>query len=173
MLPEPIAVTLQAANALEALGVLYFIGGSLASAIYGISRSTMDVDLIADLRIDDVAPFVDLLNSAFYVDDEAMREAILHRSSFNIIHRETMFKVDVFIRKTRAYDQAQFARRVLQPLAAEPEHTAYVASAEDTVLAKLEWYRMGGEVSERQWRDVQNVLKVQAGHLDLTVSPVQ
>jgi hypothetical protein len=167
MLPEPISVTLQVADVLESLGAQYFIGGSLASAIHGISRATMDVDLIADMRLEHVEAFTTLLGNAFYVDDESIREAIRSRSSFNIIHRETMFKVDVFIRKTRLYDQAQFDRRVLQSLATEPERTAYVASAEDTILAKLEWYRMGNEISERQWRDVQNVIKVQGNRLDL------
>jgi hypothetical protein len=166
MLPEPIAVTLQVADALESLSVAYFIGGSLASAVHGISRATIDVDLIADLRQEQVQPFVALVGEAFYVDDESILNAIHHRGSFNIIHRETMFKVDVFICKTRPYDQAQFVRRVLQLLATEPERSAYFASAEDTVLAKLEWYCMGGEVSERQWRDVQNVLRVQADRLD-------
>jgi len=167
MLPEPISITLQVTGALEALGVPYFIGGSLASAIYGISRATLDVDLIADLRQEHVESFAELLGDAFYVDDHSIQEAIRQRSSFNLIHRESMFKVDVFIRKTRHYDQVQFTRRVLQPLATEPERNVYIASPEDTILAKLEWYRLGGEVSERQWRDVQNVLKVQAGRLDL------
>lgn len=166
MLPEPIAITLQVAEVLEALSVPYFIGGSLASAIHGISRATLDVDLIADLHLEAVDPFTELLGEAFYVDDQSIREAIRQRSSFNLIHRETMFKVDVFIRKTRPYDQLQFARRVLQSLAIEPERSVYIASAEDTILSKLEWYHLGGEVSERQWRDVQNVIKVQAGRLD-------
>ena len=77
-----------------------------------------------------------------------------------------MFKVDIFIRKTRPFDQSQFDRRERQSLATEPERFAYVASAEDMILAKLEWYRLGGENSDRQWRDVQNIINVQAGRLD-------
>jgi len=75
-----------------------------------------------------------------------------------VIHLESMFKVDVFVRQERPFDQAQFERRVLQMLTTDPERTAYVASGEDTILAKLEWYRLGGQMSDRQWRDVQNVL---------------
>jgi len=166
MLPEPIAVTLQVADALEALGVPYFIGGSLASAIHGISRATMDVDIVADLQGEQVEPFIQLLADAFFIDDESLRQAVHEHGSCNFIHRETMFKVDIFIRKTRAFDQSQLDRRERQPLANEPERFAYVASAEDMILAKLEWYRMGGEVSDRQWRDIQNILKVQGDLLD-------
>ncbi|MGD8402081.1 MAG: hypothetical protein PVJ21_00355 [Anaerolineales bacterium] len=166
MLPEPIAVTLQVADVLETLGVPYFIGGSLASAIHGISRATMDVDIVADLQAKHVQLLVRLLADAFFIDDESLRKAVREHGSCNFIHRDTMFKVDIFVRKTRPFDQSQLDRRERQSLATEPERFAYVASAEDMILAKLEWYRLGGEVSERQWRDVQNILKVQGDRLD-------
>jgi hypothetical protein len=166
MLTEQIAVLILVADSLEALGVLYAIGGSFASALHGVMRATMDADLVADLRMEQVEPFVRSLGEAFYADPDMMREAIRRHGSFNLIHLDTMFKVDVFIARSRDFDRAQLARRQLHLVSEDPEWRVYVASAEDIVLSKLEWYRQGGEVSDLQWRDVQGVLKVQGDSLD-------
>lgn len=166
MLPDPIAVTLLVTDTLETLGVPYVIGGSPAGAVHGVVRATMDADLVADLRPEHAGPLARALGDAFYVDVEAIHDAIRHRSSFNVIHLETIFKVDIFIPRQRPFEQVQFKRRTRQVVSADPERTAYVSSAEDIVLAKLEWYRMGGEVSERHWLDVVGVLKVQADRID-------
>ena len=168
MLPEQIAVTTLVTDALEVLNVPYAIGGSFASALHGVMRATMDVDLVADLRQEHVTPLVQALGEAFYADAAMMYDAIDQRRSFNLIHLASMFKVDVFVARSRDFDRAQLARRQLHLLSEQPECRAYIASAEDTVLAKLEWYRSGGEISERQWRDALGVLQVQGGRLDLT-----
>jgi hypothetical protein len=164
---EPIQVTMQVVHALEKIGINYVIGGSLASALHGVARATMDSDIVADFREEHITPFVEALKSTFYVDDEMIRDAIRAHRSFNIIHLQTFFKVDIFIAKEREFDRLQIARRSSYVLSSEGNQSAYVASAEDTILAKLEWYRMGDEVSDRQWKDILGVIKVQEGRLDM------
>lgn len=163
---ETARITLLVTQTLERLGITYAVGGSLASSLHGVMRSTLDVDIVADVRPVHVPALVDALASEFYADDMMMRDAINRRSHFNLIHYETAFKVDVFISKLRPFDQMQLARRRPAIIATDPEQSVYVASPEDTILAKLEWYRLGGEASERQWRDVLGVLKTRAGELD-------
>jgi hypothetical protein len=164
---EPIEVTFKVTEVLEALSVPYLIGGSLASTLYGMVRTTQDSDIVADMRQEHLHPFVAALQDEFYVDDEMIAEALQRHSSFNIIHRETMFKVDVFVPWPRPFLQSQLARAQKQAFVFETEISAKFASPEDTILAKLEWYRIGGEISERQWRDILGVLKTRANALDL------
>ena len=164
---EPIEVTLKVTDVFEKLNVPYLIGGSLASTLYGMVRTTQDSDIVAEMRLEHLRPFVAILQGEFYVDDEMIAEAIRRNSSFNIIHRETMFKVDVFIPRSRPFLRSQLARVQRQVFTLETEVSANFASPEDTILSKLEWYRLGGEVSERQWRDILGVLKTREGELDL------
>ena len=153
-------------EALENLGVNYHIGGSVASSIYGIIRATIDADLVANLELKHVRPLVKLLEADYYIDEDSVRDAVKRRGSFNAIYLDTMLKVDVFIPKSRLFDQEELRRIQLQPLI-EGFRPFYVASPEGTILNKLEWYRMGGEVSDRQWNDILGVLKVQDSNLDM------
>jgi hypothetical protein len=167
MLTEPIIVTLQVVAILEDMNIPYFIGGSMATAVHGVARATMDVDLVVDIQIGQVDILIQKLGDAFYADAEMSRNAISQGISFNLIHKETMFKVDIFGKKDRPFDKSQFDRRVAQPLTTDPEHKAYIATPEDIILAKLEWFRLGGEVSDRQWKDILNVIQIQGKRLDL------
>lgn len=152
--------------AFEQLGIPYHIGGSVVSSVYGFPRATFDVDLVADLKLEHVRPLVKRLEAEYYIDEDMVRDAIRHRSSFNAIYLDTMLKVDVFVLKSRAFDQEEL-RRVQQQVLVEGSRTFYMASPEDLVLNKLEWYRMGGGVSDRQWNDILGVLKVQGTALDM------
>jgi len=147
----------------------YLAGGSVASSVHGISRPTLDLDIVADLRLDQADEFAALLQPDFYADVAMMRDALSRGRSFNVIHYQTSFKVDVFPLRDHEYSQFSFARRRFEQCLSfgpEPLECA-VATAEDTILRKLERYRAGGETSERQWNDLRGVLKVSGPRLYL------
>lgn len=152
---------------LERLGVAYYLGGSLASSTHGMPRSSLDVDMVADLAPNHVLPLVNALKSIYYIDARMIQDAIERRSCFNLIHLATSLKVDVFAVKDRRYDRVALDRIKKQCVHAENASTDFfLASPEDIVLAKLEWYRLGDEISERQWNDVIGVLRIQGDSLD-------
>ena len=134
----------------------------------GTARTTLDADLVADLPVEKISAFVAGLGNRYYASETAIRDAVARESCFNVIHLATMFKVDVFALKKRAYDQVAFQRRRPGKFSIGPHVGTFVlASAEDIVLNKLEWFRLGDEVSERQWQDVLGVLRVQKTRLDM------
>jgi hypothetical protein len=154
-------------DALEALGVAHYVGGSLASSAHGIPRTSIDADVVALLGLEHVGPLVERLGDRYYLDEGRIRASVEGRRSFNLIHLETMFKVDVFVSKRRPYDLEAQRRARPQPLEDTTRARPFpVASPEDTVLAKLEWFRAGGEVSDHQWSDVVGVLRAKAGEVD-------
>jgi hypothetical protein len=151
----------------ERLGIAYYVGGSIAGSLHGKPRATLDVDIVADVASEHVGPLVDALKSIYYIDASMIREAIARRSCFNLIHWATSFKVDVFVIKNRPYDR-EALKRIEERSICSGNVTAQLllAAPEDIVLAKLEWYRLGDEVSEQQWRDVLSVLQMQSKRLD-------
>ena len=169
MTPPPseiFQVARRVVTAFDAVGVRYFLGGSLASALYGEARATRDIDFVTAMLPQHVEAFLAALGSEFYADAEAIGTAVAGRHSFNVVHLDTMVKADIFIFKPDAFGRSQFARRTARQLSQDDPTSVYVASPEDTVLAKLQWYHDGGGVSDRQWNDVLGVLKVQGAALD-------
>ena len=165
MADDALRAALAVIETLRALDLDYLIGGSLASSVHGIARSTRDVDVAVDLPVDRVPALVAALAERFYVDEEMATDAVARGGSFNVIHLETMFKVDLFVLGPDPMSRAELARRQRYRLVADvPE--VFVASAEDTVLQKLLWYRKGNEISDRQWLDVVEVLRTQGSRLD-------
>jgi hypothetical protein len=161
-----LSVVLQVLEILDELNIRYHLGGSFASAIHGVPRQTMDADLVVELDDGGVVGLVEGLRDDFYVDIEVARDAVVRRGSFNAINLETGFKVDFFVKGRDEFDDLELERSVLVQITADPARSAYVKSAEDTILRKLQWYRSGGEVSDRQWRDVLGVLMATGPELD-------
>lgn len=160
-------VLLQVIATLDQLGIRYCVGGSVASNAFGLFRATQDADIVAVIRPELAEALFNAFQASFYVDLESVRAAAISRSSFNLIHLETLLKVDVFVAKQDPFHVAQFRRRVQRSLGAENKDPVWLTSPEDTILAKLDWFRLGGGVSDRQWGDVTGVMKVQAERLDL------
>lgn len=163
---DPVQVALIVAEALETCLVRYLVGGSLASAVGGEPRSTLDVDLVVELTENDIEPLVVALGDRFHVDADSLRRAVRERSSANIIHYETSTKVDLFIAGGTPLDRLQMDRRQRVRVSTNPERWLHVYTPEDIVLQKLRWYRMGNEASDRQWRDILGVILVQGERLD-------
>ncbi len=154
-------------DALGTLEVPFYVGGSLASSAHGVARSSLDVDLVAALEPDHVPRFIATLRDAYYLDTARIEASVRDRRSFNLIHLDTMFKIDIFVAGDRPFDREALRRAHPEVLGDEPDALDVpVATAEDVVLAKLEWFRLGGEVSERQWGDVVGILRVSAQAID-------
>ena len=134
--------------------------------MHGMYRSTADIDILADIKADQVRPLLDAFQ-AFYVDEHAMRDAIAQRRSFNVIHFDSVFKVDIFIPQSDDFSRAQLERRQLRKISPNREDTVFVATAEDTILAKLRWYKAGQKTSTTQWNDVAGILAVSRDTLDV------
>ncbi len=165
--PEALKILFHILDILDRMGVPYHLGGSYASAIHGIPRQTHDIDLVLDLPRERVGELTNLLTSDYYVDDVMVRRAVDERGSCNLIHLQSGVKVDLFVKGDSAFDLEEFERRVRVKLGEEAPRELFVKSAEDTVLRKLLWYRLGGEVSDRQWEDVRGVISVQGARLDI------
>lgn len=160
--------TLAVVRALERLGVRHYVTGSLASSLHGEPRATNDADIVAVLFTSHFEGLVRELGSRFYVDDEEFTRAVRSERSFNLIDEIELAKVDVFCVAPSGYQAEALARAVRLELETnDPFSAVQVASAEDVLLSKLRWYRLGGETSDRQWRDLLGVVRAQAGRLDL------
>jgi hypothetical protein len=164
--PEIIQAITPLIEVFERFDIPYYIGGSVASSLYGKRRATQDVDIVANIQRKHVQTLVKLLENEYYIDAGMIQGALQHQSSFNMLHNETGVKVDVFVLKSSALAQheLQQAREdVIEP----GTRPFYFASPEDVILNKLSWWKMGGGTSTRQWDDLVEVIKHQTRTLDI------
>ncbi|MDZ4820510.1 MAG: hypothetical protein SGJ20_16210 [Planctomycetota bacterium] len=153
-------------EALERLNVRYYVGGSVAGSVHGIGRSTLDVDVAAELNSAQAVELIRSLGTAYYASESAALEAVRNGSCFNVIHLASAFKVDIFVIGRRPFEQSVLDRAVVDSVGTSDPVSARVATAEDIILLKLDWYRLSNMTSERQWNDATTIAKLNAARLD-------
>ena len=165
----PVSVLSLVTAVLENEGIRYVLVGSFASSIHGMYRAPADIDILAEIKIEQVHPLFEALRDSFYLDESTMRNAVNLGGSFNAIHFDSVFKVDFFVSRSDAdeFALAQLDRRELRRISPENPESVYVATVEDTILAKLRWYRAGQETSNTQWTDVIGMIGTPHTNLDL------
>jgi hypothetical protein len=170
VIADPIELAQRIADILLPLNILYVIGGSVASSLLGENRSTQDLDLVIDLEARTAQRLIDAMSDEFYISESAVNEAIAksrispRESSFNVIYLPSMEKADIFVMSSDdPFSTSVMNRRQLYPVNILEEEGIYIYSPEDIVLQKLSWYKLTPGGSQKQWRDVLGVLKVQLG----------
>lgn len=154
---NPLQLAVDLGNMLDEIGVEYAVGGSVASSFFGEPRSTLDIDIALRGTEEELAKVVEHVAVDFYVPTAAAKHAIETQDSFNLLHHESGMKVDIFVLGDGLLDRRQIDRRIRVSL---PMGELWLTSPEESVLRKLWWFRLTGETSERQWRDVIGVLRL-------------
>jgi len=156
----------EVARAFDDHAIPYALSGSMASSLYGFLRHTRGADFMAEPFPGTEAAFAGALGPDYSLSPEAVRSAVLQRSSFTLFNMRAGVKVDVFVRTDAPFEQSAMQRRTALKLPDAPEQPIVFHTPEDTVLFKLWWYRLSDERAEKHWADILGVLKVQAGKLD-------
>ena len=163
---DNLEVVREVTSAFTRLGIPYALGGSWASSLHGEPRSTRAADITVEPFPGREPELVAGFGPDYYVSLEAVKEAVREARTFNIINTVAGFKVGVFVRKDSAFARSMMARRAEVPTSGSPGPGLGMVSAEAIILLKLKWYRLGGEISERQWLDILGIFRVQADRLD-------
>lgn len=151
---------------LDSLDILYFVGGSVASSLFGTVRFTQDADICVEPFNEKVDDFIAQLGDKYYISSDALRHALHNRTSFNVIHIQTVFKIDVFVQANNLFEKQMMSRKIKRKLSVSGSKYFSFATPEDVILLKLRWYKQGGCTSERQQTDISGIIKTQAENLD-------
>ena len=153
---EQVDVLRRAIEVLEQLNITYMVGGSIACSVYGEPRATLDIDVVVDLRPDQIRMLCEAFPpDEWYVSEEAVREAVAARDMFNVIHGASGNKIDFIVAKKDPWGRQQMAHR--RRVRILPDCEGYAAAPEDIIISKMAYYRQGGH--EKHLRDITGILK--------------
>ena len=152
---------------LRGLGLPALVGGSVASSVYGVPRTTHDVDIVTQFELSDVYALLRAFGARYYQSREAIEEAVTMRTCFNLIDYTTMLKIDIFVLGDSAFARAELEG--VRDLEVDRATGMWLPlpRVEDLIVQKLAWFEEGGRVADSQWRDVLGMLRVQRAALDL------
>jgi hypothetical protein len=178
---DPFPITLLVCETLERLRIAYLVCGSVAGRVHGQSRETNDVDILANIQAKHARPLAQALVPHFDLQLADIQEALehaqmyqndpnrdpRHRPSIKAAHRTLPWRIDIFVPLGEEFDRSQLARRRRVELSADQSRAIYVATTEDTILAKIRWYSWAPIATSRQWDDVLALLAMHGRQLDL------
>ena len=162
---DPRRLLVNIARILERLNIPYIITGGIAVLVWGRPRFTADIDIVAELKMGDIAKLEEALrklSEAGYIDRQSIKKAILQEGEFNFVDGETGVKVDFWILKRNTFDISRLRRRVAKKILSQK---VYFSSPEDLILIKLQWFKKSE--SSRQLEDVESILKISGDKLDM------
>ena len=154
-------ILINAVNKITELGVPYMLTGGVAALFYGKPRMTHDIDVVIEIDRSHIPRITQVFGEGFYVSEEAIREALVYKSMFNVIHVESGIKIDFWIKEDNEYDLQRFSRRQKHTVSG---HEMFFSSPEDTILKKLLWYK-DSEI-DKHLDDARGILQVQNENLD-------
>lgn len=166
VITDPLTLARKIADILEPLNIPYIVGGSVASSLLGETRATQDLNLAIDISASQAEQLINAMLSEFYISESAVAEAEEQKTSFNVIYLPSMEKADIFVLPLDSFSRSKMNRRQLHVCGDDSKGSIYIYSAEDIILQKMRWYKQTRSESQKQWRDVLGVLKVQGERLD-------
>ena len=161
---DMVAVLRTLVNIFDKSRLAYCIGGSFASSIHGEFRATNDIDILAIFSDESFESFILNIKKGFSFEEGTLRTAVSGKKSFSLIHLDSMVKID-FYPRGEAFEMEQIKRAIAVKIP-NSDLAIKVSTPEDILLAKLRWFQLGGQVSDRQWRDIEGIVRVQGSRLD-------